>query len=472
MTNPHPVTPTDIDIRASADLVMAQVRQGEHAEAIRLLEVARTNERPVVQEAIDRYVAVGAGTEITRLGLLGTVTAENLSVIQRLQSATAAPRIPAHGRADGEPDEFVGLTRAQTYDVYASMAEVRGSQVARDALGIDNHSVLLGLRRENPTWASGDGRGRAGTGLYDDRIVVLTRAADGQRSVFVAGRATTDPTAQYSHHAGSNGRRAFSGPAGGEETRVLAPSLGYEAVTRPRRIEGEDVDGNTMRDLGRLAEGTVEMMTAEHRNPRAAGTSSAFRPSEEFIDSGQGTGMVQRDTNADGYFTAADPHGTQDLNSTFKIHSGSRHNTDSAGCQTIHPDDYRAFIDAAQSNPRQTRWQYVLTSTEGGLFHNVEVGGDAQRPAARPQTPAPVERHADYQGSATQPSGPFDDPGLNRYYAAVLAGDGATADRIALGFSFRAPELAVQSQDHPARLAAPNEAHAASAQREAPGLQM
>src|SRR5690606_4517239 len=114
-------------------------------------------------------------------------------------------------------------------------------------------------------------------------------------------------------------------------------------------------------------------------------------------------GMVQRDTNADGYFTAVDPHGAQDLNPTFKIHSGSRNNTDSAGCQTIHPDDYRAFIDAAQSNPRQTRWQYVLTSTQRGLFHNVEVGGDRLQPAAQPEAP-PVERPADRQGSATQPT--------------------------------------------------------------------
>src|SRR5690606_8404096 len=202
MTNPHPVTPTGIDIRASADLVIAQIRQGQHAEAIRLLEEARANERPVVQEALDRYVAGGAGNELLQMDLPGNATA-SVSV-QRLQSARAAPRIPEHGRAAGEPNEFAGLTPAQTYDVYASMAEVRGNQDARDALRVDNHSVLLGLRRENPTWASGDGRGRAGTGLYNDRIVVLTRAADGQRSAFVADRATTDPTAQYSHHAGSN----------------------------------------------------------------------------------------------------------------------------------------------------------------------------------------------------------------------------------------------------------------------------
>lgn len=56
MTNPHPVTPTDIDIRAAADRVIAQLQQGRHAEALRLLERERAEERPVVQEALDRYV--------------------------------------------------------------------------------------------------------------------------------------------------------------------------------------------------------------------------------------------------------------------------------------------------------------------------------------------------------------------------------------------------------------------------------
>ena len=180
--------------------------------------------------------------------------------------------------------------------------------------------------------------------------------------------------------------------------------------------------------------------------------------------------MVQRDTNADGYFTAGDPRGTQDLNPTFKIHSGSRRNTDSAGCQTIHPDDYRAFIDAAQSNPRQTRWQYVLTSTEGGLFHNVQRGGD-RPPAAQPDAGAPLERVPERQGNATRTTGPFDDPDLNRYLAAVIAGDSEHANRIAFGFSFRAPERAVQSTDHAHAGLAPNETQATAAQREAPGLQ-
>ncbi|MGY1408168.1 hypothetical protein ACW5EG_01095 [Luteimonas sp. A611] len=473
MTNPHPVAPTEIDIRVSADLVVGRLRQGAHADAFRILEDARGNERPVVQEALDRYVVAGAAAEISQFGTTGDLATEHLAVVHRLQSATAAPRMPAYSRSAGEPNEFVSMTASQTYDVYASIADVRGDQTARDALRLNAHSVLLALRRENSTLASGDGAGRTGTGVYNDQIIVLIRGPEGERAVLVSDRANTEPTAQYSHHAGSDGRRPFSGPGGREEVRQFPPSPGYEAVTRPRKIEGIDANGDSMDDLGRIRQGTLEMVTAPHNNPRIAGTNVAFRPSPGQAVGDRASGRIERDTNADGYFTPADPNGIQDLNTSFKIHSGSRHNTDSAGCLTIHPADYHGFIQAASNNPEQNSWQLVLTSTEGGLFHNVEVGGDAPQPGAQPQAPAPVERPADYQGGVSEPSGPFEDPRLNRYYAAVLAGDSAMADRIALGFSFRAPELAVQSSDHdPARLAAPNEAHAASAQREAPGLQM
>lgn len=66
MTNPHIADKTDIDIRASADRVIKGLQQGRQAEALRLLEQERQGERPVVQEALDRYVAAGA-LHVTRL---------------------------------------------------------------------------------------------------------------------------------------------------------------------------------------------------------------------------------------------------------------------------------------------------------------------------------------------------------------------------------------------------------------------
>jgi len=462
MTNPHVVTPTEIDIRQSADRVIAHFRRGDADEGFTLLQRLRETEREVVQEGLDRYVAAA----VLRDGgpLSAEVRGRNADSAARLDRALGPPRIPDFSHAPTEPNEFVGLTETQKFHVYASMVDVRGNEAARVDLQRNNHTVLLGLRRETSTLAS-HGGGRNGTGVYDDQIVVLGRTEGGSEHVYVAGRASTEPTAQYSHHAGSDGNRPFSGSEQ-RERRVIDAAGGYEGV-QWRKIEGEDVNADTMWDLGRLAEGTIEMFRAEHPNPRIAGGRDAFRPSPEQML--RPAGMVERDTNADGYFTAADPLGVQPLNGSFKIHSGSRYNTDSAGCQTIHPADYRAFIDAAQSNPRQTRWQYVLTSTQGGLFHNVEVGGDRAQPAAPPEAP-PVERPADRQGSATQPSGPFENPDLNRYYEAVIAGDKAMANRIALGFAFRAPEPAMQSANDHTRLAPSNEGQMASLQREAPGL--
>lgn len=68
MTNPHPTNETDIHIRAAADRVIEHLQQGRGAEAFRMLDQAREGERLVVQEALDRYVAVGAREELDRMG--------------------------------------------------------------------------------------------------------------------------------------------------------------------------------------------------------------------------------------------------------------------------------------------------------------------------------------------------------------------------------------------------------------------
>lgn len=433
MTNPHPTTSTDIDIRATADRVIAQLQQGQHAEALQLLERERADERPVVQEALDRYVAVGARAELDQFRGSGALdaTPELTSVLERVQQATQPPRTPDYSRLDATaPNELVGLTNAQTYDIYASMVETRGSQAAADALR-NGDSVILGLRQETSTLASMDDHGRRGTGIYDDHIVVLRREANGTHHWFIADRTSTEPTAQYDHHAGSDGRRPISG--GGREQRRLDASPGYEDVTW-RKIEGEDVNADAMKDLGRLAEGTIEMLRTTHGRDEHF----SLRPTPEQARAPRSAGLVQRDTNADGWFTQNDINGMQALNDSFKIHRGSRNNTDSAGCQTIHPTDYDHFIGAVRGNPQQTRWQYVLTSTEGGIFHNVNQNLERNE---QPQQPEPMlERGgpADNRQGKHQP-GPFNDPVLDRYHAAVMAGDSDLADRIAIEFS-QSPE--------------------------------
>ncbi|MFC3717467.1 XVIPCD domain-containing protein [Luteimonas soli] len=418
----------EFDIRASADQVVELLQQQRTLDAIEQLERYREGQPRIIQEALDRYVATDARAMLDALARdPRAVDAAPEPVLERLQRASRAPRFPGQWvQGEGsEPDtipEIDALTQAQRFDVYASIVAIRGNDAARDAL--DGHErVILGLRQENTTLAGNDrdkpfaalvdlpgtperDESRAGTGVYDDRIVVLWKEADGTRRVFAARRGNTEPTAQYDHHAGSDGRRVHS--SGGRDTRQHAPSSGYEHIVKLRKIEGEDVDRDGLRDLGRLSEGTVEMQRAMHPRPGGRGALDvALRPTAEAVR--QGEGRVQRDTNADGWFTQADVDGIQALNDSFKIHRGSRANTDSAGCQTIHPDEYNDFINAVTGNPAQTRWQYVLTSTTPGMWRNVEdrVNGmpEVEAPTRNRPGPAAPGRNQD---ARPHPRGPAD----------------------------------------------------------------
>lgn len=224
---------------------------------------------------------------------------------------------------------FPFFTPRRQYDIYSSIVETRGDAAAITALEAGRR-VILGLRKETSTLAN---RGR---GLYDDRIVVMARGSNGaEPSSHEFLRASTEPTAQYDGNQRRNAGIVF------------------------RRAEGENVSGDSQPELGRLAEGTIEMLETTHANPRSAGTAFSLRPTPAAI--GNGAGGVQRDSNHDSYFDSQDTNGTEDLNRTFKIHSGSNSNTDSAGCQTVHPQDFNAFRTATKADPAQATWQYVLT---------------------------------------------------------------------------------------------------------------
>ncbi|WP_426800947.1 hypothetical protein [Xanthomonas campestris] len=134
---------------------------------------------------------------------------------------------------------------------------------------MQNRDNAGSLRSDDPaTPAINEAQG--GTGVYNDRLVVLWKDADGTRHTQVAQQANTEPTAQYDHHAGNTGRRPLA--EGGIENRTFAPSPGFESITRPRKIEGEDVNADGIRDLGRLSEGTIEMRMGQHPNPSRPGT--------------------------------------------------------------------------------------------------------------------------------------------------------------------------------------------------------
>ena len=367
----------EFDIKAQADAVTALFDQRRGMEALQRLEQIRTGQPQVIQDALDRFIAPSAAPYLEAPGIVAPASAAFAAALERLERAKGAPTLPAL-------NEMTALASdAQRYDVYASIVLVRGTAAAANALDRQQR-VILGLRQENSTLAAstrehpaqlavddpatpGDDS-RRGTGIYNDRIVVLWKDANGTRHLETMERANTEPTARYDAHARPTPARA---------------STPYANVSF-RRAEGMDVNGDGTADLGRLAGGTIEMHRTTHG--QGGNTHVAFRPTEEAVRRGQG--QVQRDTNADGWFNQADINGVQDLNDTFKIHMGSREKTDSAGCQTIHRDDYGDFLAAATGNPAQTRWQYVLTSTTPGQAVRAEldrVPGAERQDAAPPR---------------------------------------------------------------------------------------
>lgn len=380
---------TEFDIRACADRVVALLEQQRVGEALELLEQERHGQPLLVQESLDRYIASEAAETLLAFTPQGAVRggeAAVSSVMARLQASQDAPRFP-----DLQETEL--LTVPQRYDTYASIVQTRGNQAAQDALG-QQERVVLGLRQETstlatsialePTQARQDDatttnldEANLGNGVYDDRLVVFWKDADGTRHVVDNLRATTDPTAQYDAHA----------RPGPDRAATLYASVVW------RRGEGADVNQDGIADLGRLAEGTVEMFETTHaasriRRPVVGPNEFSLRPTRAAVADGEG--LVQRDTNADGWFDQTDVNGVQDLNNTFKIRPGSRNSTDSAGCQTIHVDDYDNFVTAVRGNPEQTRWQYVLTSSTPGVAPEIDVDREMA-----PQLDPRQQRHPD-----------------------------------------------------------------------------
>lgn len=367
MTDPaNGETRTPLDISASADQVVTLLNANQRVEAMRLLERQREEQPEAVRDALDRMVSY-RGRDA--LGRMEADVIRSMDPVSDPDAAMVFTNLGRLGLAAGQPRfpteaEVAALTETQRYDVYASIIETRGNDAARESLR-NGDRIVLGLRQENATVDSATrdqpntvatddpatpvDESRRGTGVYDDRVVVLGRRSPeggGAPEVWQFNSANTEPSAQYDHHAQGRDR--------------VEP---YTHVQR-RRAEGEDVNGDDVRDLGRLREGTVEMLATTHPRPGGGRDDFSLRPTPEAVAATpQG---VQRDTNADGRFDHNDTNGLQPLNNTFKIHRGSLGNTDSAGCQTIRGADYDDFVAAVRGNPDQSRWQYVLTETVPG----------------------------------------------------------------------------------------------------------
>jgi hypothetical protein len=390
MTDPdNGETRAPLDISASADQVVALLNANQRVEAMRLLERQREDQPEAIRDALDRMVSY-RGRDV--LGRMEADVIRTMDPVSDPGAAMVYTNLGRLGLAAGQPrfpseTDVAALTDTQRYDVYASIIETRGNDAARESLR-NGDRIVLGLRQENSTVDSATrdqpnavavddpatpaDESRRGSGVYDDRVVVLGRRSPegGVPEVWQFGSSNTEPSAQYDHHAQGRDRQEP-----------------YTHVQR-RRAEGEDVNGDGVRDLGRLREGTVEMLATTHPRPGGGRDDFSLRPTPEAVAANP-LG-VQRDTNADGRFDHNDTNGLQPLNNTFKIHRGSQGNTDSAGCQTIRGADYDDFVTAVRGNPGQTRWQYVLTETVPG---QAPVQGQQQgRPEGQQQGQPPAQQ--------------------------------------------------------------------------------
>lgn len=377
-----------LDIRTSADEVGRLLAEGQPTAALRRLDQLRQNQPLVVQEALDRYVAAENREHLEAIDR-NIPSSPAIAVLrpthERLMDSSGPPRFPSS-------EELEGLDAAQQFHVYASIVATRGDAQAMSELEAGNR-VILGLRNETRTTDHG------GRGAYDDRIVVLWQNPDNTTGLAQFHQASTEPTSQYDARAGQDPQPApYQGSAF-------------------RRAEGLDSDRDGTPDLGRLAEGTIEMRATTHLTPGGRGTTHfSLRPSLDAVDNG--AGGVHRDTNGDGWFDSADKHGIQPLNDTFKHHMGSARNTDSAGCQTLprqtetDQNFYSSYIEAVRGTPGQERWQYVLTSTRHEPPRQHELGaegiGNTQRQLADPRLPghpdntlySQIRQHVDTLGDS------------------------------------------------------------------------
>jgi LysM repeat protein len=209
-------------------------------------------------------------------------------------AAPAAPAAATDGRVQpGRLPDTAGLNEAQRYDLYAAQVQQFGDAGAQADLAAGRR-VIVALRQDTST------RANEGRGVYDDRMVVLWRDADGTRHA-VELAANTDPSGQY-EDGGPYMRRAVGGNYGG------------------------DARG----DQGRLVEGTYV-----HTRGSFLGATALMAGSDQ---------VTERDTNHDGRFT----EGVRTERGAYgmHIHIGGQNNTYSAGCLTLAPAEHARLFEA------------------------------------------------------------------------------------------------------------------------------
>ncbi len=191
------------------------------------------------------------------------------------------------------------MTESQKFDHYKNLTELGGGTFnseagARNIVGIRNPTAIDAGKLDPKTLNS--------KGVYDDTLAVLWQEKDGTKRVEEFKKATVDPARKFTE------------------------------------TSSQDVNKDGNRDGGRLLPGfyKYEVSTRDVETKDGTKQEPALRPTEDV--------PVERDLNGDGFFN--DGHDDKKSGKTILIHTGYNSETGSAGCQTIHKEDWNRFLES------------------------------------------------------------------------------------------------------------------------------
>lgn len=250
-------------------------------------------------------------------------------------------------RLYGELPNTAGWSDEEKFALYEQvLKDMPDSQQAQDALA-RGERVIVALRVDTPVHTN------KGLGVYDDRMAVVWQDADGTKHLKEFA-ANTEPAGKYEQQLV---RDKQGNP-------VLKDGKVQEAKVAGRHGEGEDANGDGRKDLGRLQDGKVysykrafDVRTQRFGTPENVGdgVNNLLKPVRVKDEHGKPKlgNPVQRDTDHDGWFRAPDAIADRSSNDmaksdnwTMYIHKGGNNSTDSAGCQTLLPKEFKAMFEA------------------------------------------------------------------------------------------------------------------------------
>ncbi len=326
MTVPSPSIQANANANANASLATGNTPRrplaatDPAAQADQWLALLRTD----ANKACEALNALTSDLTRSERSLFGRVLDVRLGIRDRsLVSASEAGRMLlfqiATDRANRPepPQRQIFATPKAAAAYFAALLCQYGSREAQQRLRQGRPS-LLALRRSSSTLAN------RGLGSYDDQLAVLNAGGvAGQLRLFPI---CTEPGAQYSQRADK-----------GTSALGLIDQR-YAMVSDNKKNEGADVNGDGIKDIGRLVAATYHYH--EKKNGHLGARAFMVKTTQ----------VAERDTDGDGWFTLSDPSriDPSTAGTSMYIHRGGNDgggaNTWSAGCQTIPGRVYGAFL--------------------------------------------------------------------------------------------------------------------------------